>query len=165
MLDRAKRASHIDPPASSYAIMQRACPYCGENPGPGKDVYGELDPRPGIREQPRHNTDIGVRPLSHVNRRAHAQLQSITKMQIQTIDQMMDIWEEQIKSPNPMSAPSAMLSKLKSLPGGPAGCWPNADVLAGPEINPMHFWGQWAEQCKKAWADAVGVAIGGQHRR
>src|SRR5215831_14793542 len=50
---RAKRASHIDPPASSYAIMQRACPYCGENPGPGKDVEGELEPRPGIREQPR----------------------------------------------------------------------------------------------------------------
>jgi hypothetical protein len=37
MLERAKRASHIDPPASSYAIMQRAGPYCGENPGPGKD--------------------------------------------------------------------------------------------------------------------------------
>jgi hypothetical protein len=32
--------------------MQRACPYCGENPGPGKDVEGELEPRPGIREQP-----------------------------------------------------------------------------------------------------------------
>src|SRR5438034_11762049 len=53
MLERAKRASHIDPPASSYAIMQRASPYCGENPGPGKDVHGELDPTPGIREQPR----------------------------------------------------------------------------------------------------------------
>src|SRR5262249_33062323 len=52
MLKRAERASHIDPPASSYAIMQRASPYCGENPGPGKDVHGELDPTPGIREQP-----------------------------------------------------------------------------------------------------------------
>src|SRR6266496_3217509 len=40
------------------------------------------------------------------------QMQSITKMQIQMMDQMMDAWEEQIKSPNP----SAMLSKLKSLP-------------------------------------------------
>src|SRR5438128_11221091 len=50
MLERAERASHIDPPASSYAIMQRASPYCGENPGPGKDVRGELEPRPGIRE-------------------------------------------------------------------------------------------------------------------
>jgi hypothetical protein len=52
MLERAKRASHIDPPASSYAIMQRARPYRGENRAPGKDVAGELDPTPGIREQP-----------------------------------------------------------------------------------------------------------------
>src|SRR5438876_2430654 len=56
MLERAERASHIDPPASSYAIMQRASPYCGENPGPGKDVRGELELRPGIREQPGSNS-------------------------------------------------------------------------------------------------------------
>ena len=30
--------------------------YRGENPEPGKDVHGELDPRPGIREQPRSNS-------------------------------------------------------------------------------------------------------------
>src|SRR5262245_27247050 len=58
MLDRAKRASHIDPPASSYAIMRRARPYRGENPVPGKDVRGELDPTPGIREQPRPKLDM-----------------------------------------------------------------------------------------------------------
>jgi hypothetical protein len=67
MLERAERASHIDPPASSYAIMQRASPYCGENPGPGKDVRGELEPRPGIREQPGSNSVMPVmsaaRPL------------------------------------------------------------------------------------------------------
>jgi len=38
----------------------------------------------------------------------------MTKMQIQTMDHMMDAWEEQIKS---LNAPSAMLSKLKDLPG------------------------------------------------
>jgi hypothetical protein len=32
--------------------MRRARPYRGENPEPGKDVRGELDPWPGIREQP-----------------------------------------------------------------------------------------------------------------
>jgi hypothetical protein len=94
-----------------------------------------------------------------------AQLQSITKMQIQMIDQMMDIWEEQIKSPNPMTASSAMLSKLKSLPGAsPAGTWPNADAFAGAAVNPMQFWVQVAEQWQKAWADATGVG-GGQRRR
>jgi hypothetical protein len=35
--------------------MRRACPYRGENPGPGKDVHGELDHRPGIRE--RHHAE------------------------------------------------------------------------------------------------------------
>ena len=79
-----------------------------------------------------------------------AQLQSITKMQIQVIDQMTDIWEEQIKSPNPMTASSAMLSKLKSLPGAsPAGISPNVDAFAGAAINPMQFWVQFAEQGKK----------------
>ena len=58
MLDRAKRASHIDPPTSSYAIMRRACPYRGENPEPGKDFHAELDPKPGIREQPGSSTDF-----------------------------------------------------------------------------------------------------------
>ena len=58
MLERAKRASHIDPLTSSYAIMRRARPYRGENHGPGKDVQGELDPTPGIREQPGSIPDL-----------------------------------------------------------------------------------------------------------
>jgi hypothetical protein len=32
--------------------MRRARPYRGENHGPGKDVQGELDLTPGIRERP-----------------------------------------------------------------------------------------------------------------
>src|SRR6516164_11110665 len=40
MFERAKRASHVDPQASSYAIMRRAGPYRVENPGLGKGVEG-----------------------------------------------------------------------------------------------------------------------------
>src|SRR5271163_4819644 len=40
---KGDRVFNIDPPASSYAIMRRACPYRGENSGPGKDDRGELD--------------------------------------------------------------------------------------------------------------------------
>ena len=63
-----------------------------------------------------------------------SQMQTVTKTQIQMMDQMVDAWEEQIKSPNP----SAMLSKLKSLSGfDPAGTWANpADMSA---MNPMQF--------------------------
>jgi hypothetical protein len=76
-------------------------------------------------------------------------------MQIQMMDHMMDAWEEQIKSPNPMTAPSAMLSKLKPLPSvSPAGTWPNADAFS-LAMNPMQFWMQLAEQWQKAWADAM----------
>jgi hypothetical protein len=57
MLKR-ERASHFDPPASSYAIMRRARPYRGENPAPGEDVDGGLDPTAGIRERPRPTRDM-----------------------------------------------------------------------------------------------------------
>ena len=87
----------------------------------------------------------------------HAEMQSITKMQIQTMDQMMDAWEQQIKSPNPITgSPSAMLSKLKSLPSvSPAGSWPNAGAFQMAATNPLQFWMQFAEQWQKAWADAM----------
>ena len=48
MLKKAKRDSHIDPPASSNAIMRRARPYRGENLEPGKDVTESLTPRPEL---------------------------------------------------------------------------------------------------------------------
>jgi hypothetical protein len=84
-----------------------------------------------------------------------AQLKGITKMQIQMMDQMMDAWEEQIKSPM-TGPPSAMLSKLKSFPSiSPAGTWANADALQTAAINPIQFWTQVAEQWQKAWADAM----------
>jgi len=86
-----------------------------------------------------------------------AQMQNITKMQIQTMDQMMDAWEEQIKSPNAGAGfPSIMLSKLKSLPSfGPAGSWPNAGAFQAAALNPMQFWMQLAEQWQKAWTDGM----------
>jgi hypothetical protein len=79
-----------------------------------------------------------------------SQMQTLTKTQIQMMDQMMDAWEEQIKSPNP----SAMLSKLKSLSGlSPAGSWPNfGDVST---TNPMQFSMQFVEQWQKVWSDSM----------
>src|SRR3954466_5039284 len=45
--------------------MRRAGPYRGENHGPGKDVQGELDLTPGIREQPGSKGDLSP-PVWHV---------------------------------------------------------------------------------------------------
>ncbi len=44
MLERAKRASHIDLPTSPGATMRRATPERGENSGPGKDFLKSLTP-------------------------------------------------------------------------------------------------------------------------
>jgi len=83
-----------------------------------------------------------------------AEMQNIAKMQIQTIDRMMDAWEEQIKSP---TAASALLSKIKSLPSfGAAGTWPNAEAFQTAAFNPLQSYIQFAEQCQKAWAEAMG---------
>lgn len=94
---------------------------------------------------------------------ARVQIQYITDMQIQTMDQVMDAWEEQLKQPNAATAsPSAMLSKLKSLPGfGAAGSWPNADAFQMAATNPMAFWMQCAQQWQKSWADAMAPWISG----
>jgi hypothetical protein len=64
-----------------------------------------------------------------------AQMQDVIKMQIQTMDRMMDAWEEQIKSP---SSSSAILSKLESVSSfSPAGSWPSAAVAQMTAFNPF----------------------------
>src|SRR4029079_10061680 len=78
------------------------------------------------------------------------QMQNLTKMQLQTIDHMMDTWEEQIKSRDP----SAMLSKLQSIPGvSPTG----HDGGAFATFNPFQAYAQFVEQWQKAWASASGA--------
>ena len=88
---------------------------------------------------------------------ARAQLQSIADMQIKTMDQIMDAWEEQIKAPGGMTAsPSAMISKLKTLPGLDAtGSWPSTEAFQKAAMNPLQFWMQLAEQSQKSWADMM----------
>jgi hypothetical protein len=86
---------------------------------------------------------------------ARVQMETVTEMQIKTMDHMMDAWEEQLKLPDPMTAaPSAILSKLKSLPSfGPSGSWSTAFQKA--TMNPVEFWMQFAEQWQKSWADTM----------
>ena len=47
-LHRGNRDSHIDPPTSSNAIMQRAQPYCGENCEPGRYITESLTSGPEL---------------------------------------------------------------------------------------------------------------------
>ena len=86
---------------------------------------------------------------------ARTQIQSVTEMQIKTIDHMMEAWEEQLKLPNPTTAsPSAMLQKLT--PGSSSlGSWPGADAFHMGATNPMQFWMQVAEQWQRSWTDMM----------
>lgn len=91
------------------------------------------------------------------------QMMGVGRMQAQMIDKMMDAWEEQIKSPNPMGGfPQAMMSKLQSMPGmqgmpGMSGfpAMPGMDAFSGAMANPMQFWLQMGEQWQKNWAQAM----------
>jgi hypothetical protein len=91
---------------------------------------------------------------------ARTQMLSAVEVQIKAIDHMIDVWEEQVKLPNPMTAsPSAMLSKLSSFahPITFSGAWPSADVFKGAAMNPLQLWMQLAEQWQKACADPMTV--------
>jgi hypothetical protein len=94
---------------------------------------------------------------------ARGQMQSITKLQIQMMDHIMDAWEDQIKAPNPMTnASSAMLSKLQSFPGFNTGASrPGSDTPQSAATNPFQFWMQFAEQLQKASAESLALWAGG----
>jgi len=93
-----------------------------------------------------------------------AQMQNVTGVQLEMMDNMMGVWEEQIKSPNRMTgSPSAMLSKLQRVPGlGAAGDW-NASAFQMGAFNPFQPWLQVMEQWQKSWMDMMAPA--GKARR
>jgi hypothetical protein len=84
----------------------------------------------------------------------HAQMDGVIKMQVQTMDRMMDAWEEQIKSPG---SSSAILSKLQSIPGFSSTGWPGAAMGQMAALNPLGMYMQMAQQWQKTWADTIGV--------
>jgi ribonuclease D len=84
---------------------------------------------------------------------ARTQLQNLAEMQIKTMDQMVDAWEEQLKLQNPAS-PSAMLSKMKSSAASP-GSWPGGDAFQMGMTSPLQFWMNFAGQWQKACTDMM----------
>jgi hypothetical protein len=83
---------------------------------------------------------------------ARTQLQTLTEIQIKTMDQMMDAWEKQLKLPDPAS-PLAALNKLKSASGSP-GSWP-ADAFQIGVTTPLQFWMSFTGQWQKSWTDMM----------
>jgi hypothetical protein len=88
------------------------------------------------------------------------QMTQASRMQLQMLDQVMDIWEQQMKSPGSnISLPD--MTKLAPLPfGGSMPGWagfgsqmPGFD-MQGMAGNPMQFWLQAADMWQKSWQQA-----------
>ncbi len=94
------------------------------------------------------------------------QMQSASKMQLQMMDQLMDVWEQQMKSPgSPVQMPkmggmggfpgmfpgafAGMGGAAQSFPG-----FPGFDMSSMPS-NPMQFWMQAAEMWQKSWQQGM----------
>lgn len=75
---------------------------------------------------------------------SRSQIQSISKMQTQMIDQFMEVWQQQIKSPG--SVPNLPQFTQQSNPFGMPGI---PGLPAGAPMNPMQFWMQAAEAWQK----------------
>jgi hypothetical protein len=84
---------------------------------------------------------------------ARTQLQNLAEMQMKTMDQMVDAWEEQLKQPNPAS-PAGLLNKLKSSSGTP-GSSSGADAFQVGVTSPLQFWMGFAGQWQRAWTDMM----------
>ena len=96
------------------------------------------------------------------------QMQTSTKMQLQMMDQLMDVWEQQMKSPGSpisMSKASGMGGFPGAFPGAFAGMggaqsFPGFPSFPGFDMsamggNPMQFWMQAAEMWQKSWQQGM----------
>ena len=113
---------------------------------------------------------------------ARVQMESASKLQLQIIDQVMDVWEQQLKTPGAaFQVPSAMMENIQQFsqpqgfgqfPGMPdfgalgmnplqiwmqvagMGKMPGLPDMGSMTTNPMQFWMQTAEMWQKNWASA-----------
>ncbi len=95
------------------------------------------------------------------------QMQSASKLQLQAVDQVMDVWEKQIKA---MGSPGQFPSfpNFPGVPGfgggapqfpGPGGTFPGMPDFAAGAANPIQFWMQAAEMWQKGWQQAMSTWV------
>ena len=91
-------------------------------------------------------------------RQTREYLENTSKGQTQMIDQIIEGWKQQLKSPTaPMAIPRSFAGQIPGLSGSAGGM---------PEFNPMApwaFWMQAAEAWQKTWMPDVGHRKGRSH--
>lgn len=91
------------------------------------------------------------------------QMQQASKMQLQMMDQVMDAWEQQLKSPNTafkMPAFPGMPTGFPGMPGmGSFPGMPGMGSIPGMDMSklppPMQFWMQAADMWQKSWQQGL----------
>ena len=87
-------------------------------------------------------------------------MQNASKMQLQVIDQVMDLWEQQVKSPSSFNF-SAAMERFPLFPGSRVeGQLPLPDMRAFANMNPVQFWMQAADMWQKNWTTAMSSWMG-----
>ncbi len=100
------------------------------------------------------------------------QMQSASKLQLQAVDQVMDVWEKQVKAinttgqyPNFASFPNFPnvpgFGAGPQFPGAGAG-FPGMPDFTSGATNPVQFWLQAAEMWQKGWQQAISTRVDAQ---
>jgi len=83
---------------------------------------------------------------------SHKHLMQASKAQMQTIDQLMDVWKKQLTAP----AADQFMAQLRAFPGAGFG--------AMPASSPFDFWMQAAETWQRNWQSALSMWTSGASR-
>ncbi|HML30009.1 MAG TPA: hypothetical protein PKE16_14470 [Hyphomicrobium sp.] len=94
------------------------------------------------------------------------QMQSASKLQLQAVDQVMDVWEKQVKA---LGAPGQFpnfnvpgFGNIPQFPGAGSASFPGMPDFAAGAANPMQFWMQAAEMWQKGWQQAMSTWMDAQ---
>lgn len=94
------------------------------------------------------------------------QMEHASKLQMHMLDQVMDAWQEQIKSPGSTAFVERMTTgKMPSFPGMEAFQQAMSNMpgmsgmpgMGGLGMAPLQFWMQAAEMWQKSWASAMSM--------
>jgi hypothetical protein len=95
------------------------------------------------------------------------QMQSASKLQLQAVDQVMDVWEKQVKAlgatgqfPNFPNIPG-FGAGMPQFPAAGAG-FPGMPDFTSGATNPIQFWMQAAEMWQKGWQQAMSTWVDAQ---
>jgi hypothetical protein len=103
------------------------------------------------------------------------QMQGASKLQLQAVDQVMDVWEKQVKAlGNAGQVPSfPTFPNFPNVPGFGAGsAFPQFSAtnsggfpdFGGGAVNPIQFWMQAAEMWQKGWQQAMSTWVDAQQQ-